>query len=104
MILKDDILERINSDFGENAKEAINMLTDAVYRVEYPETDRVVRCIVFLAKGSITALKGYIEAATIDPRDVMLWAEYEQLADGFNVKRLRDFNNTFNECAINAKT
>jgi hypothetical protein len=103
MPFKNDIITRINTDFGEDATEANSMLMDAIKKVEYLKTDRVIRCIVFLAKGDLTNLNKYIEVAIVDTRDVMLWAEYEELGEDFNYKRLRDFNKTFEECTNNVK-
>jgi hypothetical protein len=97
MTFKDDIKARIQTDFGENAITATTMLIDAINNVEYLKTDRVIRCIVFLAKGNLTDLNKYIETATFDPRDVMLWAEYEGLKENEKPKRVRDFNKTFTE-------
>lgn len=103
MTFKDDIIGRIKTDFGENADNATTMLLDAISKVEYLKTDRVIRCIIFLAKGNLTDLNKYIETATFDTRDVMLWAEYEKSSGDFNYKRLRDFNKTFEECTNNVK-
>ena len=99
MTFKDDIITKINTDFGNNSSKAKTMLSDAVEKVDYLKTERVIRCIIFLAKGNLTDLNKYIEAATFDTRDVMLWAEYEKLNGDFNCKRLRDFNKTFEECS-----
>jgi hypothetical protein len=98
MTFKDDINERIQTDFGENASKATTMLFDAIKNVDYLKTDRVIRCIIFLAKGNLTDLNKYIETATFDTRDVMLWAEYEGLKENENLKRVRDFNKNFEEC------
>jgi len=76
MTFKDDIIERINSDFGENANKATTTLLDAINKVDYLKTDRVIRCIIFLSKGNLADLDKYIETATFDTRDVMFWAEY----------------------------
>ena len=103
MAFKDDINERIQTDFGENASRATTLLIDAINKVDYLKTDRVIRCIIFLAKGNLTDLNKYIETATFDTRDVMLWAEYEKLSGDLNYKRLRDFNNTFEGCTSNVK-
>ncbi|WP_445725609.1 hypothetical protein [Flavobacterium sp.] len=101
MTFKDDIKARIQTDFGENANKATTILIDAINKVEYLKTDRVIRCIIFLAKGNLTDLSKYIESATFDTRDIMLWAEYEKLSGDLNYKRQRDFNKTFQECSIN---
>lgn len=97
MTFKDDINARIRTDFEENSSKAMTMLLDAINKVEYLITDRVIRCIVFLAKGNLTDLNKYIETATFDPRDVVLWAEYEGLKENEKPKRVRDFNQTFTE-------
>jgi hypothetical protein len=97
MTFKDDIKARIQTDFGENSITATTMLIDAINKVDYLKTDRVIRCILFLAKGNLTDLSKYIETATFDTRGVMLWVEYEKLRGDFNYKRLRDFNNTFED-------
>ena len=99
MTFKDDINARIRTDFGENSNKATTMLLDAINKVDYLKTDRIIRCIIFLAKGNLTDLSKYIETATFDTRDVMLWAEYEKLSGDFNYKRKRDFNKTFEECS-----
>lgn len=101
MLFKEDITRRIIVDFGDNSSEVKVLLTKAIEEVSDLKTDRIIRCILFLSKGNINSLKKYIEAAAGDPRDVMLWAEYEDLKDGFNYKRLRDFNLTFEKSTIN---
>ncbi len=93
MIFKEDIVARIRKDFGPDAPEAINRLNVEVSKCDDLNTERIIRCIVFLASGNLTELDKYIKAATLDPRDVMLWAEYEFHID--NPKRVRNFNNTF---------
>ena len=103
MTFKDDIISRINTDFGESANKATTMLIDAITKVDYLKTDRVIRCIIFLAKGNLTDLDKYIETATFDTRDVMFGAEYEKLNGDSNYKRLRDFNKTFEECSNDVK-
>ena len=103
MTFKDDIKARIQSDFGENADMATTMLFDAINKVDYLKMDRVIRCIVFLANGDLIDLGKYIESATCDTRDVMLWAEYEKLGGDVNFKRKRDFNKTFDECTSGVK-
>jgi hypothetical protein len=103
MTFKDDIIERINTDFGESANNAMTMLIDAITKVDYLKTDRVIRCIIFLAKGNLTELNKYIETATYDTRDVMLWAEYDRLKENENPRRVRDFNKIFPESSNDVK-
>lgn len=103
MTFTNDITARINDDFGENANEATIILIDAINKVDYLKTDRIIRCILFLSKGNLAELNKIIGAASIDTRDVMLWAEYEKLNGDFDYKRVRDFNNTFEESANNVE-
>jgi hypothetical protein len=103
MTFKNDISTRIKADFGNDADKASMLLNVGIDKAKYLKTDRVIRCIIFLAKGNLIDLEKYIEIATCDPRDVMLWAEYEKLNGDFNYKRLRDFNMTFEECSNNVK-
>ena len=103
MTFKDDIIARINADFENGANEAFTILNNAIDKTDYLKTDRVIRCIIFLAKGSLIDLNKYIETATFDTRDVMLWAEYEKLNGDINFKRKRDFNRTFEECSNDVK-
>jgi hypothetical protein len=103
MTFKDDIIAKINTDFGESANKATTILIDAITKVDYLKTDRVIRCIIYLANGNLADLEKYIETATYDTRDVMLWAEYEGLKANENPKRVRDFNMNFEECSNDVK-
>ncbi|HLN96079.1 MAG TPA: hypothetical protein VK183_10640 [Flavobacterium sp.] len=95
MTFTPDISTRIQTDFSENAAEAAKRLRNAILQTDYLRTPRVIRCIVFLAKGNLAELDRFIETAVYDPRDVMLWAEYEGAYANGNLRRVRDFNNSF---------
>ena len=103
MTFKDDITARIQTDFAENASMATSMLIDAIIKTDYLRSDRIIRCILFLANGDLNNLTEYIEVAILDPRDIILLAEYERFNNDINVKRLRDFNHTFEASTINVK-
>lgn len=47
MAFKDDILERIKTDFAEDAEKATTMLIYAIKKNHYLKTDRVIRYIIF---------------------------------------------------------
>lgn len=102
MTFKADIRRKIITDFGEASHHAFDILEKAIRKSGFLKTDRIIRCIIFLAKGNIEDLKKCTDAATIDTRDVMLWAEYEKLND-LNYKRRRDFNKAFEESTNNVK-
>jgi hypothetical protein len=102
MIFKEDIIQQLKLDFKESADKAVEILNNAISKTDYLKTDRIIRCIIFLADGNINNLKKYIDNAIFDPRDVMLWAEYENLNNkDFKYKRVRDFNKTFEKCTEN---
>jgi hypothetical protein len=104
MEFKEDITYRINLDFSDSAERVIGILSDAISKTNYLKTDRIIRCIIYLSKGDLDKLKHNIEIAISDPRDVMLYAEYENLDDkDFKYKRVRDFNKTFEKCTENVK-
>ncbi len=99
MINTKDIRDRIETDFGNNSTEVFTMLEQAVLKIDYLNSDRIVRCILFLADKDFEKLKRNIESATNDPRDVILWAEYTNLGQWEKVKRVRDFSQTFSDAA-----
>jgi len=83
-----DIAEKLHSDFGPKADEAINMIE----AFQTNDNTRILRCVVYLADGNINSLKAMIDLATIDYRDVIYQAEYD-CAD----QRKRDFNQPFEQ-------
>ncbi|MDY6994679.1 MAG: hypothetical protein SVR94_19005 [Pseudomonadota bacterium] len=103
MIFKEDIKQRIETDFNEKSDEAFEILSNAVSETDYLKTDRVIRCIIFLANGDLDKLRKYIDNALFDTRDVMFWAEYEKPFKISKHKRVRDFNKTFENCTDNVK-
>ena len=100
MFFKEDIQQRIKHDFNDSADKAIDILGNAILKTDYLKTDRIIRCIVFLANGDLNKLKKFIDNAIIDTRDVMLWAEYEEQEGDFNFKGIRNFNNTFDNAEL----
>ncbi len=103
MIDKIDIKERLKSDFGDNTQEATQIILDAISKYEYLNSPRIIRCIIHLSEKSLNRLKQSINQAKEDPRDVMLWAEYVNLKENQEPKRIRDFNKTFQDCEKNVK-
>ena len=96
-----DIQERIKSDFGAKASEVFRIFDEAISRTDYLNNNRIIRCIIFLSDKDISNLEDYIEKATNDPRDVMLWAEYTNRGQGEKIKRIRDFNKPFDKAHQN---
>ena len=74
MILEKGTLERISKDFpGQVEARVIELLSS----YSGLEPARVIRDILVLSKGSLDRIKQYVEAAQIDYRDVLYWAEYQ---------------------------
>ena len=100
MITHTDIKNRISEKFGSNSFEVFKLIEEKSKEFDYLNNPRIVRCILFLSDNNFEKLKEYIDAAINDPRDVMFWAEYENIDDINNTKRVRDFNKTFDESTI----
>ena len=103
MIFKADILNRIHTDFTNEASMVLKIFEEAIAKADYLNSDRILRCILFLAEGDIEKLRNNIEVAIFDPRDVMLWAEYANNPKLETSKRIRDFNNVFEQAELITK-
>ena len=73
-----DIIEKIKRDFDspDEADLALSVLADFVDQNQDLSTDRILRCIVFVANGDIDKLEKAIDLASTDYRDLIVWAEY----------------------------
>lgn len=100
MKFQTDIENRIQLDFGENSHEAFGILQAAIQKNDFLKTQRVIRCLLFLSEKSIVKLKATIEAAILDTRDIIFWAEYTIEGANGGVKQIRDFNKTFEDSEI----
>lgn len=94
MLATTDILNRIQTDFSENAEEAVALLSSLISKTYYINEDRVIRSVLFLAQKDFTKLKSYVKAALSDPRDVVFWAEYTNHDDKHPTK-INDFDKPF---------
>jgi hypothetical protein len=91
-MLTRDILGKINRDFEtpDEAALALSVLADFVHQNQELSNDRILRCIVFVAKGDLDMLDKAIDLAKTDYRDLILWAEYDE-----NNERVRDLSTPF---------
>ena len=97
IIFEKDITAKIKTDFQENSNKALTLLEEALNDEEALKPSRIIRCIIFLAEGTISGLKNSIAMAKLDPRDVMMCAEYEYDPVANNDSRIRDFSKIFGE-------
>lgn len=87
-----DIRCRIARDF--DAAGANRLLAElAMRRAAEPQifTDRIVRCVVHVAGGDLPTAERALAMASTDPRDLIVWAEYDNKFDA----RQRDFSAPF---------
>ena len=92
MPLADDILARIRTDFsGGEMIAAIERLESLQREDSELFSDRILRCIVFVAAGKSAEVERAIAEAQADYRDLIVWAEY----DGHFGAQLRDLSLPF---------
>jgi len=68
--------ERVRSEFGTHADEALALLARYGTEPWHRERERVQRAILTLSKGDLDLLRHHVEVAQQDYRDVLYWAEY----------------------------
>lgn len=82
-----DIEKRIIKEYGPGSLNGIlRVLRPAI---DAALGDRVIRCVIVLAKGDVNELRHYVKQAVDDYRDVIYWAEYD------GTGRMRDYNLPF---------
>lgn len=75
MTLPDDILAKVASDFPTPADR--EYVLHALANLGTPERNRIARCVLFCAAGSVAEFRRMEELARLDYRDVIMCAEYE---------------------------
>jgi hypothetical protein len=76
MALPEDIVTRVRQDFGEDdGLLVLHELKSLQSEDAQLFGDRILRCIVAWAKGSMTKFDQIVAATRLDPRDVMVAAE-----------------------------
>ena len=93
--LPKDVQRKLEKDFGSLWKESQDQLRELVIRHKLYQSPRILRAIVFIAKGDQTRLKSAIKLAQIDWRDLLMEAEYTYQGQGKPPQQVRDFNLPF---------
>lgn len=96
--MKSDIYQKIEIDFGNDLKRALEQVESLDARSKGLISDRMLRSLVFLAKGNMERFKQVIELGRTDSRDVLWQAEYD-----CGEEQLYDFNKTFHELKLMGK-
>lgn len=89
MTLPADIVARVARDFPAPADR--ERVLRALDTLDVPERDRVARCVLFCAAGSMGTFDDMEALARLDYRDAIVCAEYEQPS----CKRVRSFIEPF---------
>lgn len=79
-----DIVEKI---LGQYEADAVGLVHS---RLEDLGDDRLIRCALYLAQGSIERLEAEVKLGQTDFRDLIMAAEYDP-----ENRRLRNFNQPF---------
>jgi hypothetical protein len=87
-----DIEARLECEFAE---PALSTARGVLARIP-DQSPRILRCVLHLAGGSLDRVFHFAEAARLDFRDVIYWAEYEEPdSPGASPRHVRDFHSPF---------
>ena len=91
-MLARDIWGKVNKDFEtpEEAALALSVLADFMVQNQELSSDRILRCIVFVANGDLNRLEKAMDLAKEDYRGLIVLAEYDEKNE-----RVRDLSNPF---------
>ena len=93
MGMPEDIVAKVRQDFAEDDALTVLQLLSEFHRDNPSISERILRCIVFLAKGSFEEFVRAVEMARVDWRDLIVAAEYDGWSGEEN--RRRDLNAPF---------
>lgn len=93
-MLAQDIVEKVDQDYKtpDEAALALSVLADFIEENRELSSDRILRCIVFVANGDLDTLDKAMELAKTDYRDLIVWAEYDE-----NFEQIRDTSIPFSQ-------
>ena len=93
--LPEDARKKLEKDFGPLLDESIDKIQSLLAQSDIFRSPRILRAIVFVAKGDLKRLESAIRLAQIDWRDLLMEAEYEYPGKGKAPRQVRDFNRPF---------
>ncbi|ABD81076.1 hypothetical protein [Saccharophagus degradans] len=96
--MKTDIYQKIERDFGNDIKLALEQIEILDARSKGLIGDRMLRAMIFLAKGNLERFKQVIELGRTDYRNILWQAEYD-----CGEEQIYDFNKTFHELKLMGK-
>jgi len=93
MAIPEDIIAKVRKDFPEDDGLMVLQLLSEFQKNNPDLSERILRCIVFLAKGSFEEFARAVELARVDWRDLIVQAEYDGWVGEEN--KLRNLNAPF---------
>jgi len=87
MAIPEDIVAKIRRDFAEDDALTVLRLLSEFHRDNPELSERILRCIAFLAKGSFEGFASAVELARLDWRDLIVAAEYDGCSGEENRRR-----------------
>jgi hypothetical protein len=88
--LTPDIEIRVAADFTPEQRNETLSILELLDEELGGGNYRVLRCVLFLARGDLARLVHFADRARSDWRDVIYWAEYDD-----QDRQVRDFNQPF---------
>lgn len=93
--MKTDIYQKIEKDFGIDSRKVIEEIEYIDARSKGVIGDRILRAMVYLAKGNAHDFRYFAEKARAEHNEVLSQAEYDE-----NGNKVYDFNKTFHELKL----
>jgi len=91
MSLPSDIIAKIERDFPKDeVAPVVKLVGELSAHNNGPFEDRILRCVVYLSRGTYSGLARAVATAHEDWRDVILFAEYDS-----NDQHVRDLSQPF---------
>jgi hypothetical protein len=91
--ITEDIAAQVRRDFPEADVVPVTEILVGLQREDAQLfCDRILRCLVFVSRGSFDALAQAVKLARTDFRDLIVSAEYDR-----NWQQVRDFNQPFGQ-------
>ncbi|MEZ4807474.1 MAG: hypothetical protein R2815_08355 [Flavobacteriales bacterium] len=98
--LPPDIGAEIRKDYPNEHEAVIRTMESFIREHDYLDHERIVRCIIFLAKQESSSIASVLQSVSGDWRDAIFWAEYEGTREGEEPRHVRDFNKPFGKNEI----
>lgn len=97
--LPPDIGAQIRKDYPHDHEGVVREMESFIREHDYLSHERIIRCIIYIAKREKMAVASVLRSVSGDWRDAIMWAEYDD-RKSLSPPQVRDFNKTFAENGI----